>query len=138
MPAANMQLTVGEYLDSCKILTLIRNSGMAEVYDVPKRQAQPPGGDQGSAVSGLALGLAIVVFGTHALRAQSAEIPKFDVASVKINKSNDLRPQAAFKAFPAAGRIVITGMTVRSVTHRAYGLQSFELVHDNNSVLNQR
>jgi len=86
----------------------------------------------------VALGLAIVVFGGHALRAQPAEIPKFDVASVKINKSNDPRPQAAFKTFPASGRIVITGMTVLSVIQRAYGLQSFELVHDNNSVLNQR
>jgi uncharacterized protein (TIGR03435 family) len=60
----------------------------------------------------------------------------FEVASVKLNRSNDRRRQ--FKAVPAAGRLVITGMTVISVIRRAYGLQQFELVHDANPLLNQR
>ena len=48
------------------------------------------------------------------------------------------RLQRQFKAFPVSGRLVITGMTVLSVIQRAYGLQQFELVHDNNPVLDQR
>ena len=103
-----------------------------------EHHARPRVRDQGSAaVFGRALALAIGVFVVHALHAQSAAIPKFDVASVKIDKSNDRRPQAKFKAFPAAGRIVITGMSVLSVIQGAYGLQSFELVYNNNPVLGQ-
>jgi uncharacterized protein (TIGR03435 family) len=67
-----------------------------------------------------------------------AQTQQFEVASVKLNKSNDRRPQRQFKAFPASGRLVVTGMTVLSVIQRAYGLQQFELVHDNNPVLDQR
>ena len=67
-----------------------------------------------------------------------AQTQEFEVASVKLDKSNDRRAPRQFKASPDSGRLVITGMTVLSVIQRAYGLQQFELVHDNNRVLDQR
>src|SRR5262249_50126143 len=74
---------------------------------------------------------------THRVDGQIAAIPEFDVASLKLNRASD-RPQAQFKASPGAGRLVISGMPVVSVIQRAYGLQNYELVHDDNSFLNQR
>ena len=95
----------------------------------------------GATASSLVILLAMAVFimQSQLVHAQPADLPKFDVASVKLNKSNDRRPQARqFKAYPAAGRLVITSMTVLSVIQRAFGLQSFELVHDHNPILNQQ
>jgi len=67
-----------------------------------------------------------------------AQTPQFDVASVRLSKSTDRRPQSQFKAFPAAGRLSISAMSVRSIIQEAYGLHSFELINDNSPVLSQR
>jgi len=59
---------------------------------------------------------------------QGASAPqKFDVVSVKINKST-VRQPGQFKAVPASGRLTITDMLVRFVIQGAYGLQSYQLV----------
>jgi bla regulator protein BlaR1 len=79
-----------------------------------------------------AVAVPLVIGMVHASSARQT----FEVASVKLNKSNDRRSH--FNAVPAAGRLAITGMTVRSVIQGAYALQPFELVHDDNPVFNQR
>jgi uncharacterized protein (TIGR03435 family) len=84
---------------------------------------------------GVLMSLAVV---TAAQNHQADGAHEFEVASVKLNQSTDRRTQRQFKVFPAAGRLVITGMTVISVIEGAYDLQSFELVHDANPLLNQR
>jgi len=68
----------------------------------------------------------------------SAAGAKFEVASVKLNKSTERPPQRQFKAVPASGRLTVTGMTVRSVIQGAYGLQPYQLVSDKSPVLNQK
>ena len=70
---------------------------------------------------------------------QSASAPeKFDVASVKLNKST-VRQPGQFKAVPASGRLTITDMLVRLVIQGAYGLQSYQLVvADKSPVLAQK
>ena len=70
---------------------------------------------------------------------QSASAPeKFDVASVKLNKST-VRQPGQFKAVPASGRLTITDMLVRFVIQGAYGLQSYQLVvADKSPVLAQK
>jgi len=68
----------------------------------------------------------------------SAAGAKFEVASVKLNKSTERQPQRQFKAVPASGRLTVTGMTVRSVIQGAYGLQPYQLVSDKSPVLNQK
>src|SRR5262245_6124849 len=62
------------------------------------------------------------------LRAQTpaSSFRGFEVASVKINKSNE---RTRVNGNPAAGRLVIIGMTVKEVIQGAYVLQSFELVN---------
>jgi uncharacterized protein (TIGR03435 family) len=63
---------------------------------------------------------------------------KFDVVSVKINKST-VRQPGQFKAVPASGRLTITDMLVRFVIQGAYGLQSYQLVvADKSPVLAQK
>ena len=70
------------------------------------------------------------------LRAQSASSSQaFEVASVKLNKSNE---RMRISAVPAAGRLVISGMTVKEVIQGAYGIQSFELMNVDSPVLNER
>ncbi len=59
----------------------------------------------------------------------------FEVASVKLNKSNE---RSRSNATPASGRLVMTGLTVREVIEGAYGIQSFELVNVDSPVLKQR
>ena len=59
----------------------------------------------------------------------------FEVASVKLNKSNE---RTRISAVPAAGRLVISGMTVKEVIQGAYGIQSFELMNVDSPVLNER
>jgi uncharacterized protein (TIGR03435 family) len=88
-----------------------------------------------AAVAAGVVTLSLVIGMVHVSSAGQA----FEVASVKLNKSTDRRPaQNAFKAVPAAGRLTITNMTVAAVIRGAYGLQSFELVHNDNPVLNER
>ena len=65
-----------------------------------------------------------------------AAVPTFEVASVKVNKSNERRINVN-TVVPASGRLVITGMSVRSVIQVAYGLQTFQLVNNDSPVLNQ-
>jgi uncharacterized protein (TIGR03435 family) len=69
-------------------------------------------------------------------RAQSTE-PRFEVASVRINTSNE-RPRLRVRAVPDAGRLTITSMLVRDVIQSAYGLQPFELVANGSPILKQR
>jgi len=59
----------------------------------------------------------------------------FDVASIKLNKSNE---RSRINAGPAAGRLVITGVTVQEVIAGAYSIQLFELVNVDSPVLKQR
>src|SRR5262245_24263866 len=59
----------------------------------------------------------------------------FEVASIKLNKSNE---RSRVSAGPASGRLVITGLTVREVIHAAYDIQPVELVSADSLVLNQR
>ncbi len=60
---------------------------------------------------------------------------EFEVASVKLNKTNE---RSRVSGTPAAGRLVITGMTVKDVIRGAYGIPPFELAGDDSLVLNQR
>jgi uncharacterized protein (TIGR03435 family) len=69
-------------------------------------------------------------------RAQSAG-PHFEVASVRLNTSNE-RVRFRVRAIPDAGRLTLTGMVVQEVIQSAYGLQSFELVTNGSPILKQR
>src|SRR5262245_1088881 len=60
----------------------------------------------------------------------------FDVASVKVSKPSERRIKIN-RVAPASGRLVITGMPVKSVIQVAYGLQGFQLVNNDSPVLNQ-
>jgi uncharacterized protein (TIGR03435 family) len=59
----------------------------------------------------------------------------FAVASIKIKKSNE---RSRINAVPAAGRLAITGMTVKEVIEGAYGIQAFQLISNGSPVLNER
>ena len=84
--------------------------------------------------------LLVVRFAIHFALAQGSSKPAavqtFDVASVKLNKSSERRKNVN-RVVPASGRLVITGMSVRSVIQVAYGLQTFQLVNNDSPVLNQ-
>src|SRR5215467_766679 len=63
-----------------------------------------------------------------------SNVPKaFEVASIKLNKSNQRG-----SVNPSSGRLVITAMTVKSVIQWAYGVQFFELFNVDSPVLNER
>jgi uncharacterized protein (TIGR03435 family) len=79
-----------------------------------------------------AVAVSLVIGMVHA----SAARQTFEVVSVKLNKSNNVR-ERGFKEYPAAGRLTVTNMPVRAVIVRAFGLQPYRLVHDNNPVFNQ-
>jgi uncharacterized protein (TIGR03435 family) len=90
----------------------------------------------------LAAGVMAVVLpisaGVFAPAGRSSAPQKFDVVSVKINKST-VRQPGQFKAVPASGRLTITDMLVRFVIQGAYGLQSYQLVvADKSPVLAQK
>ena len=84
--------------------------------------------------------LLVVRFAIHFALAQGSSKPAavqtFDIASVKLNKSNERRINVR-RVVPASGRLVITGMSVTSVIQVAYGLQRFQLVNNDSPVLNQ-
>ena len=84
--------------------------------------------------------LLVIRFAIHFALAQGSSKPvavqTFDVASVKLNKSGERRINVN-RVVPASGRLVITGMSVRSVIQVAYGLQTFQLVNNDSPVLNQ-
>jgi uncharacterized protein (TIGR03435 family) len=84
--------------------------------------------------------LLVVRFAIHFALAQESSKPAavqtFDIASVKLNKSNERRINVR-RVVPASGRLVITGMSVTSVILVAYGLQRFQLVNNDSPVLNQ-
>jgi len=84
--------------------------------------------------------LLVVRFAIHFALAQESSKPAavqtFDIASVKLNKSNERRINVR-RVVPASGRLVITGMSVTSVIQVAYGLQRFQLVNNDSPVLNQ-
>jgi uncharacterized protein (TIGR03435 family) len=62
-----------------------------------------------------------------------SDVPKaFEVASIKLNKSNQRG-----SVNPSSGRLVITAMTVKSVIQWAYGVQFFELINVDSPVLNE-
>jgi uncharacterized protein (TIGR03435 family) len=67
----------------------------------------------------------------------NAAVRRFEVASVRINTSND-RPRLRVNAVAATGRVTLTGLTVQEVIQEAYGLQAFELVSNGSPVLKQR
>lgn len=76
-------------------------------------------------------------------RAQSSQnavastVPHFEVASVRINTSNE-RPRFRVRAMADSGRLTIAGMLVQDIIQSAYGLQPFELVANGSPVLKQR
>src|SRR6266571_5033510 len=67
--------------------------------------------------------------------AQSASVPEsslaFEVASVKLNKSNDAR--AGVGQGPG-GRVTATNVTLRVLIRSAYGLQPFQIAGDTESL----
>src|SRR5438477_11666979 len=68
--------------------------------------------------------------------AQTSQSPaSFEVASIKLNKSNE---RMHVSEVPASGRLLITGMPVKEVIQRAYAVQPFELLNTSSSVLSQR
>ena len=78
----------------------------------------------------------LLMLGVAELCAQSASSDQaYEVASIKLNKSSG---RARINALPSAGRITITGMTVKEVIQGAYGIQSFELLNTNSPVLSER
>jgi uncharacterized protein (TIGR03435 family) len=84
----------------------------------------------------IAVPATIGVMQASQLRAQSAlSGPAFEVASVKLNKSNE---RTRVSAVPAAGRLVISGMTVEEVIEGAYAIQQFALVTRDSPVLKER
>ena len=68
-------------------------------------------------------------------KAQNNIPTAFEVASIKLNKSNQ---RARINGVPASGRLVITAMTVKEVIQGAYGIQSFELINVDSPVLSER
>lgn len=64
---------------------------------------------------------ALIVIG---LRAQAPPAPKFEVASIKVNKSG--APQA-FLQFQPGGRLVVTNMLLRVLIRDAYDIRDFEM-----------
>ena len=87
-----------------------------------------------------ALTAVCAIDGARAQPAQTAvgsTTPRFDVASVRLNTSNE-RVRFRVRAIPDAGRLTITGMLVQEVIQSAYGLQSFELVTNGSPILKQR
>jgi bla regulator protein blaR1 len=80
-----------------------------------------------------AVAVPLVIGMVHA----SSAAQTFEVASVKLKKSNDRRINVN-AVIPSAGRLAITGMNVKSVIQAAYGLQPFQLVNNDSPVLSQR
>src|SRR5215475_76851 len=63
-------------------------------------------------------------------------VPKaFEVASIKLNKSNE---RGRINGVPASGRLVMTAYAVRGVIEGAYGLQPWELINVDSPVLSER
>src|SRR5262249_3328792 len=62
-------------------------------------------------------------------------VPKaFEVASIKLNKSNE---RMRTNGIPASGRLVITAMPVKYVIQAAYGVQPFEVFNVDSPVLDE-
>jgi hypothetical protein len=89
-----------------------------------------------AAIPKLILASTVVVSAIDIMRAQSAG-PRFEVASVRLNTSNE-RIRLRVRAVPDAGRLTITGLLVQEVIQSAYGLQTFQLVGNGSPVLKQR
>jgi len=85
----------------------------------------------------LVIAMAASGFGIVASQAalQNPAPSQFEVASVKLNKSNE---RTRTNAIPASGRLVLTAITVKEVIQGAYGVQGFELVNVDSPVLSQR
>ena len=78
--------------------------------------------------------------GAHVAAQDNAALsvtPRFDVASVRINTSNE-RPRLRLRAIPETGTLTITGMTVQEVIQSAYAITPFELVTNGSPILKQR
>jgi len=94
------------------------------------------------AVRPLVLAVLAAICAIDAARAQPAQTataaaPRFEVASVRLNTSNE-RVRFRVRAIPDAGRLTLSGMGVQEVIQSAYGLQSFELVTNGSPILKQR
>jgi uncharacterized protein (TIGR03435 family) len=85
------------------------------------------------AVAGACAGLLILGAPTVAIERQTppaqptAQGPQFDVATVKINRSGDLR--ARHNIIPATGQFTITNISVRELIQDAYGVAPSQLVN---------
>jgi uncharacterized protein (TIGR03435 family) len=62
--------------------------------------------------------------------------PRFEVATVRINRSGDLR--ARHSAIPAAGQLTITNVTVRELIEDAYDVQPMMIVNMSDWARSQR
>jgi uncharacterized protein (TIGR03435 family) len=71
---------------------------------------------------------------TVAVAQSTSSIESFEVASVKLNTSNE---RSRVSLNPEAGRLVITSMSVKEVIQGAYGVQFFELISPDSPVLRQ-
>jgi uncharacterized protein (TIGR03435 family) len=87
------------------------------------------------AVSSLIVLSGVVRVATQNIAAPSP--PRFDVASVRINTSNE-RPRLRLRAIPETGTLTITGLTVQEVIQSAYAITPLELVANGSPILKQR
>jgi len=79
------------------------------------------------------VGVALLVVTTA-----GAQTRTFEAASVKLNTSSGPPRSRGVSAIPASGRFTATAITVRELIQAAYGLLRFELIDNNNPILNQR
>ena len=89
------------------------------------------------AAAAMTLMVAVAVFAAavHAQSQTQASRNTFEVASIKINTSG---ARGQNSVVPESGRLTMTSALVQDVIQAAYGIQSFELVTTDSSVLKQR
>jgi uncharacterized protein (TIGR03435 family) len=89
-----------------------------------------------AAVIAVAIPISAGVFAPAGRSRPQNNVPKlFDVASIKLTKSNE---RMRTNGIPASGRLVITAMPVKYVIQAAYGVQPFEVINVDSPVLSER
>jgi bla regulator protein BlaR1 len=84
----------------------------------------------------IAIPISAGMFGATArTRTQNTVPAPFEVASIKLNKSNQ---RTSVNGIPSSGRLVITAAPVKFVIQGAYGVQPFEIINVDSPVLNER
>jgi len=104
---------------------------MIEELNKPKRLLLLAAG-----VMAVVLPISAGVFAPAGRSTFQGNVPKaFEVASIKLNKSNE---RARINGVPASGRLVMTAFAVKGVIEGAYGLQPWELINVDSPVLSER